>query len=82
MSRSIKGFRGVGPARRNVSLDDLPVDQVGDHIALFSTSGVPMLIRDCGDGSYTLLGLANVGNLLGIPWFEGETPELVPLCIG
>jgi len=82
MFRSIKGFRDVGRAGRNFSPDDPLVVQVRDHIALFPTSEVPMLIRDRGDGSYTLLRSANVGNLLGIPWFEGETPELVPLRIG
>lgn len=81
MFKGTKGFAGIGPAGRNTSPANLPAVQVGDHIALFPTAGNPMIIRDRGDGSYTLIGTAHVGNILEIPWCEGETAELVPLRI-
>jgi hypothetical protein len=81
MFRSTKGFAGIGPAGRNASPDDMPAVQVGDLITLFPTVENPMILRDRGDGAYTLIGAAHVGNILEIPWFEGEFPELVPLRI-
>jgi hypothetical protein len=81
MFKGAKGFAGIGPAGRNTSLADLVAVQVGDHIALFPTAGKPMIIRDRGDGSYTLIGTANVRNILEIPWSERETAELIPLQI-
>lgn len=81
MFRSTKGFRGVGPAGRNRQ-DDLPVVRVGDYIALFPTTDVPMILREHVEkDAYILIGAAHVGNLTEIPWYEGETPPLVPIRI-
>ncbi|PMD65593.1 uncharacterized protein K444DRAFT_659783 [Hyaloscypha bicolor E] len=82
MFRGTKGFRGHGPAGRNACVDDPPVVQIGDHIALFPTLDLPVILRegDC-EGVYTLIGTAHVGNLTEIPWYEGETPSLVPIRI-
>ncbi len=79
MFTGTKGFLGIGPAGRNSSPDDPPAVHVGDHITLFPTLSKPMILRDRSDGSYTLVGTAHVGNLLEIPWYEGESPKLVPL---
>jgi hypothetical protein len=82
MFKGTKGFRGHGPAGRNACVDDPPAVRIGDHIALFPTLGLPVILRegDC-EGVYTLIGTAHVGNLTEIPWFEGETPSLVPIRI-
>ncbi|KAE9380800.1 hypothetical protein N431DRAFT_477671 [Stipitochalara longipes BDJ] len=77
--KSTKGFEGRGPAGRN-GPDDLAVVRVGDYIALFPTCDTPMILRKrSGDGAYTLIGTAHVGNLMGIPWYEGDAPTLVPI---
>jgi hypothetical protein len=80
MFKGTKGFRGHGPAGRNPCVDDPPAVRIGDHIALFPTLGLPVILRegDC-EGVYTLIGTAHVGNLTEIPWYEGETPSLVPI---
>jgi hypothetical protein len=82
MFRGTKGFRGHGPAGRNTCVDDPPAVRIGDHIALFPTLDLPVILRegDC-EGVYTLIGTAHVGNLTEIPWYEGETPSLVPIRI-
>jgi hypothetical protein len=82
MFKGTKGFRGHGPAGRNACVDDPPVVQIGDHVALFPTLNCPVILRegDC-EGVYTLIGTAHVGNLTEIPWYEGETPSLVPIRI-
>ncbi|KAH8765194.1 heterokaryon incompatibility protein-domain-containing protein [Hyaloscypha finlandica] len=80
MFKGTKGFRGYGPAGRNACVDDPPAVRIGDHIALFPTLNRPVILRegDC-EGVYTLIGTAHVGNLTDIPWYEGETPSLVPI---
>ncbi|KAH8755468.1 heterokaryon incompatibility protein-domain-containing protein [Hyaloscypha sp. PMI_1271] len=82
MFKGTKGFRGHGPAGRNACVDDPPAVQIGDHIALFPSLDRPVILRegDC-EGVYTLIGTAHVGNLTEIPWYEGETPSLVPIRI-
>jgi len=82
MFKGTKGFRGHGPAGPNTCVGDPPVVRIGDHIALFPTLDLPVILRegDCG-GVYTLIGTAHVGNLTEIPWYEGETPILVPIRI-
>jgi hypothetical protein len=80
MFKGTKGFRGHGPAGRNACVDDPPAVRIGDYIALFPTLALPMILRegDC-EGVYTLIGTAHVANLTEIPWYEGETPSLVPI---
>jgi hypothetical protein len=79
--RSTKGFRGIGPAGRNLP-GDRPIVRIGDHIALFPTVNRPMILRErSGDGAYILIGTAHVGNIMEIPWYKGDTPKLVPLRI-
>jgi hypothetical protein len=79
--RTSTGFSGFGPFGGNNSPDMAPAVQVGDCLALFPTVERPMIIRGCGDGTYNLIGIAHVGNILEIPWFEGELPKTVPLRI-
>jgi hypothetical protein len=79
MFKSKKGFCGIGPAGFNRPADD-PVVRVGDHIVLFPTVRGPMIIRErVGEDAYTLIGCAHVGNILEFPWYEGDTPKLVPI---
>jgi hypothetical protein len=55
--------------------------KVGDCLALFPTAETPVIMRDCGDGTYNLVGMAYVSNLLEIPWFEVDVPRLITLRI-
>jgi hypothetical protein len=82
MFKGTKGFRGHGPAGRNACVDDPPAVRIGDYIALFPTLDHPVILRegDC-EGVYTLIGTAHVANITEIPWYEGETPSLVPIRI-
>jgi hypothetical protein len=55
--------------------------KVGDCLALFPTAETPVIMRDCVDGTYNLVGMAYVSNLLEIPWFEVDVPRLITLRI-
>jgi hypothetical protein len=79
--RTSTRFSGFGPFSRNNFPDMAGAVQVGDCLALFPTVAMPMILQECGDGTYNLIGIAHVGNILEIPWFEGEIPKTVPLRI-
>lgn len=56
--------------------------QVGDFIAIIAEADSPIILRECGDGSHTMIGPAYVGLLGEAPCFqEGKMPELVQILI-
>jgi len=79
--RTSKGFFGFGPMGRNDSSDCPPAVQIGDHISVFPTLTMPMALRRANDDTYVLVGRARVGNIMEIPWFEGEARKPSPLRI-
>jgi hypothetical protein len=81
MFRTSTEFLRVGPFGRNDSSGVLPAVQVGDRLALFQSVQQPIILRDFGNDTYNLIGIAEVGNLLEIPWCGADIPKTVPLLI-